>query len=246
MNEIDASIRERRKHRLSAAQKPSAPKLWLLDLDDTLFEASGGMLHAIHLRMNEFMSERLGLSWDEASRLRRAYWRTYGTTFLGLWRCHGIDPREFLPATHDFDFSPFIRVCGSPREDLAALPGRKVVFTNGPRNYADAVLEGLGLTGFFDDVVTSSDMRIFGDWRPKPNGSMIRHICAKEGVPTRSAVLVDDTPMNLKAAKAAGLSTVWCTGYRRKHGGLANVRPLAYVDQVIEHIRDLKRIARSL
>lgn len=26
------------------------PKLWLFDLDDTLFEASGGMLHKIHPR----------------------------------------------------------------------------------------------------------------------------------------------------------------------------------------------------
>ena len=32
--------------------KRAMSKLWLLDLDDTLFEASAGMLYSIHLRMN--------------------------------------------------------------------------------------------------------------------------------------------------------------------------------------------------
>ena len=68
------------------------PKLWLFDLDDTLFEASGGMLHKIHLLMNEYMCRELGMEWEEASALRRRYWSVYGATFLGLWRHHGIDP----------------------------------------------------------------------------------------------------------------------------------------------------------
>ena len=72
------------------------PKLWLFDLDDTLFEASGGMLHKIHLLMNEYMCRELGMEWEEASALRRHYWSVYGATFLGLWRHHGIDPRDFL------------------------------------------------------------------------------------------------------------------------------------------------------
>ena len=56
------------------------PKLWLFDLDDTLFEASGGMLHKIHLLMNEYMCRELGMEWEEASALRRRYWSVYGAT----------------------------------------------------------------------------------------------------------------------------------------------------------------------
>ncbi|EJX02364.1 hypothetical protein EVA_09529, partial [gut metagenome] len=33
-------------------------KCWFIDLDDSIFEASGGMLHAIHLRMNVVYCER--------------------------------------------------------------------------------------------------------------------------------------------------------------------------------------------
>ena len=59
----------------SGAIKCSAPKLWFIDLDDTLFEASGGMLHAIHLKMNDYISRVLGLSWEAAGELRTRYWR---------------------------------------------------------------------------------------------------------------------------------------------------------------------------
>ena len=73
------SIQDRLKGAKRCVGKAGAvPKLWFIDLDDTLFEASGGMLHAIHLRMNDFISKRLGLDWEAAGRLRTAYWAQYG------------------------------------------------------------------------------------------------------------------------------------------------------------------------
>ena len=72
------SIQDRLKGAKRCVGKAGAvPKLWFIDLDDTLFEASGGMLHAIHLRMNDFISKRLGLDWAAAGRLRTAYWARY-------------------------------------------------------------------------------------------------------------------------------------------------------------------------
>ena len=199
------SIQDRLKGAKRCVGKAGAvPKLWFIDLDDTLFEASGGMLHAIHLRMNDFISKRLGLDWEAAGRLRTAYWAQYGSTFLGMWKRHRVDPREFLSATHDFDFLPFIHVEGDPKADLKGLPGRKVVLTNGPRNYADAVLAGLGMSDYFDEVITSSDMRLFGEWRPKPNAAMLRAVCTRFCVRPNEAVLVDDTLANLKCAKGVG------------------------------------------
>ena len=237
------------KHAGRLRRKPRAiglPKLWFIDLDDTLFEASGGMLHAIHLRMNDFISKRLGISWEAAGALRTAYWSQYGSTFLGMWKNHGIDPRKFLPATHDFDFRPFIQYAGDPKSDLRRVPGKRIVFTNGPRNYADAVLAALGMRDFFDDVVTSSDMRLFGVWRPKPSADMLLAVCAREGVRPSQAVLVDDSLMNLKCAKRIGLRTVWCTGYRSRNGKLSNRKAPLYVDRQITHIRELKHCFQPL
>ena len=237
---IETIALRRRLKKQSLEQR--TPKLWLIDLDDTLFEASGGMLHAIHLRMNDFISKRLGLSWDDASRLRTEYWSRYGSTFLGLWKNHGIDPREFLPATHDFDFRPFIHYEGDPKSDLQRLTGKRIVFTNGPCNYAYAVLKALGMFDFFDDVISSTDMHLFGEWRPKPSSEMLRAVCAREGVRPSEAVMVDDSLMNLKCAKGTGFRTVWCTGYRARNGKLASrIAPL-YVDAQIVHIRELSRV----
>ncbi len=216
--------------------------LWLIDLDDTLFEASGGVLHEIHLRMNDFIVKVLRIPCEEAHALRARYWAEYGSTFIGMWRNHGIDPRVFLRDTHNFDFAPYVTFKGDPRAALDALPGRKVLFSNGPSNYVEAVLDALGAASCFTKVISGTDMRIFGDWRPKPSRSMLRCICASMGVAPRHAALVDDSLLNLRAAAEVGMHAVWCTGYRRARGKLTNLPRPCYVEHMISHIRELRRL----
>ena len=56
--------------------------------------------------------------------------------------------------------------------------------------------------------------------------------------------------MNLKAGKAAGLSTVWCVGLRRKHAGLllpaGTPAKLPEVDLVVRNVEELVRRAHLL
>ena len=214
--------------------------LWLLDLDDTLFEASGGMLVAIHLRMNAFIRRRFEVSDEEAGRLRTQYWKQFGSTFLGLWKNHGVDPEEFLTEVHDFDLSPYAEKSAKLCDTLRRLPGRKVVFTNGPRNYAERVVRRLGILPWVE-LVSSSDMRLFRGWRPKPSISMLEAVCRTFRSMPSEAVLVDDSLMNLRAAKRAGLHTVWCTGARRRHGKIDHLKPIAYVDLAIREIGELPK-----
>ena len=220
----------------------TAPALWLIDLDDTLFEASAGMLRAIHLRMNAYICRELALSDEDASALRTAYWSRYGATFLGLWLHHGIDPRDFLTSAHDFDPTPFIHFSGSPAVDIARLSGRKVLFTNGPRTYAESVLRHLGMIHAFDGTVSSTEMYALGKWRPKPDALMLLDTCRRFGAEPHNSVLVDDSLMNLKCAYELGLKTVWCFGYRHRNGRLRNPMRLAYVDAAVSHIRALSRL----
>ncbi len=233
---------QKAKRSQAASGRPGAPRVWLIDLDDTIMESSGGMLQAIHVRMNDYIARHLSMTYDEAHRLRRRYWSTYGSTFLGLWLHHGIDPRDFLPATHNFDFSPFVHKCGDPGGALKKLPGRKVLFTNGPRNYADAMLSALGLRDFFDDEMTSTDMRLFGRWCPKPNADFFRAACARVHARPGEVCLVDDSPFNLRVAARCGLRTVWCSGYRVRHQKILWRRVYPFVDHEIVHLRDLPRV----
>ncbi|MDY3116154.1 MAG: HAD hydrolase-like protein [Sutterella sp.] len=218
---------------------------WFLDLDDTLYEASGGMLKEIHLRMNAFIARELRMSLDEASALRTHFWTTYGCTFIGLWHHYHIDPVVFLTETHDFDPSPYIHYDGNPVLDVRRLSGKKIIFTNGPQTYAQKVISLLGLEAECDEVISCFEMKLFGDWRPKPNRSVLINQCQRLGLKLHQTALVDDTPLNLSVAKSVGMQTVWCTGYRFKHKRLTHRRPYAYVDYQVPHIRELGRLPQK-
>ena len=226
------------------------PKLWLFDMDDTLLASSAGIRDEVHELMNAYLIGRLGMSEVEANRLRELYWRECGSTFIGLWRHHGVDPRDFLPAVHDFDYGPYIEGLPNIRRLLARFPGRRALLTNGPESYVSRILPALGLGGFFDAVVTSTDMRLFGDWRPKPSVPMLLAVCARMGVRPGEAALVDDGLINLRAAKRAGLRTVWCVGLRMRHAGLRPPfgTPMAHAaaDLVVRDVRELSRCIERL
>lgn len=195
----------------------SRVRLWLVDLDDTIFNASAGMLAAIHRRMEQYIGRRLDLPPQQAVRLQKDYWRTYGATFVGLQRHHGVAPDEFFEATHGFDLQPYLKtVTGAQRlrAVLARLPGRRVVLTNGPRIYAEGVLRGLRLRGVFDGVVSANDMHICGKWRSKPDPILFAHAAHAFGARPCETCFVDDSPANLAAARALGMAAVWCRGYR--------------------------------
>lgn len=102
--------------------------------------------------------------------------------------------------------------------------GRRVLYSNGLRLYVERLLPALGLR-IFHAIVSSTDfLRLFGDWRPKTLMSQCceRYVLAK--IRPADAVLVDDSLLDLKAGKAAGLTTVWCVGLRRRAGLLLPAR----------------------
>ncbi len=225
----------------------SRTRLWLFDMDDTLFDASAGMFASIHQKMETFIAEKLNLSIDEAARVQNEYWKEYGATFLGLERHDGIEPQEFFNATHDFDLSPYVKTHlgnASLRRTIGKLPGKKVLVTNGPDLYAREVIRLMRLEGVFDAVVSASDMKRVGCWRCKPDKALIANICAQMHVGVELTTMIEDSPSNLKSAKSLGLNTVWCAGYRKKtpHRTTAH----AWADWVVEDIADLaKQLVRA-
>lgn len=230
----------REKRRMSVTTERTAVKLWFIDLDDTVLRSSGGLFVALHDRMNRFLMKEFGLSEEEATEMRQLYWAQYGTTFLGLWRRHGVDPLRFLTETHDFDVRPYLHKTGDPGRALERLPGRKVLYTNAPRNYAEAALTHLRLTHVFDDLVCSTDTHFLGDWAPKPSARMLSHLLARYRVRAAEAAMVDDSFFNLRIAKEAGLRTVCCYGHHRAHARYPMRKP-AYVDRMIAQLQDLTR-----
>src|SRR5437868_3250126 len=117
---------------------------WVFDLDNTLYPPSSGLFSQIDDRMRAFVRARFGVDDEKARAIQKDYYRSYGTTLNGLMREHGVDPRAFLDYVHDIDVSA---LAPNPRlaQGIAALPGRKVVFTNGSKAHAERVTRQLGL-----------------------------------------------------------------------------------------------------
>jgi putative hydrolase of the HAD superfamily len=224
-------------------------RIWLFDLDDTLHDAANASMPGIHVAMGEYMQRELRLSADEAHALRRRYWQRYGATLLGLVRHHGVKAAHFLHDTHRLPGLE-ARVSGH-RHDFAAierLRGRKLILTNAPRAYALRVLGALRIEHLFDAVISIEDMVMFGHLRPKPDARMLRALCARLRVHPSRCVLVEDTLVHQKAARAVGMGTVWMLRYAQRRDSrvprgvvrLAHApRRPAFVDRAVRQLRRL-------
>jgi putative hydrolase of the HAD superfamily len=200
-------------------ERPPRRPVFFFDLDDTLHDASHAIFRQIDRRMTDYVERHLEVDRDEANRLRTLYWRRYGATLLGLVRHHGVDPTHFLRETHDFDIAALVRAERGLTRLFARLPGRKVLLTNAPMAYAKAVLRALAVHRQFRARYTIEKMRVHGTFRPKPSRLMLRAMLARERVRAADAVLVEDSAVNLKAARALGFRTVLMTGHGRRMAG---------------------------
>lgn len=188
-------------------------RVWLFDLDNTLHNATPHIFPHINRSMRQYIERHLAVDKHEASRLRQDYWMRYGATLLGLVRHHGTDPDHFLQATHQFPDLRRMVVFERPIiHALRRLPGRKIIFSNAPRHYAEAILDITGLGACFDAVYSIENLR----YQPKPMLAGFRALLGAERLAPRRCIMVEDSLANLVAAKKLGMKTVWVsTSYRR-------------------------------
>lgn len=188
----------------AAPALPSPVETWIFDLDNTLYPASCRLFDQVDRRMGAFIQETLDLGPAEARALQKRYLREHGTTLRGLMDRHGIDPEVFLAHVHAIDLSP---VAPDPALDaaLGALPGRKIVYTNGSTAHAEAVLERLAVGRHFEAIFDIAA----ADYVPKPEPDGFRRLLDRYGVHPRQAVFLDDMARNLAPAAALGVTTVW-------------------------------------
>ncbi len=176
---------------------------WVFDLDQTLYPAEAEVMALIEGKMTAFVAREIGLPRDEAYQLQKSYLSEHGTTLAGLMAHYGVEPRRFLDEVHDVSIDGL-----HPDPELngliAALPGRKIVFTNGDDAHAVRILAKLEMTALFDGVFHLEH----ANWVPKPNMATFELMMANHGViPTRAAFF-EDSPKNLKPAHTLGMKTI--------------------------------------
>jgi putative hydrolase of the HAD superfamily len=204
-----------------------AGRTWLFDLDNTLHNATPHIFPHINRSMRQYIERHLGVDESEATRIRQDYWIRYGATLRGLMRHHGTDPKHFLWETHQFpdlrrmlDFEkPMLHI-------LRKLPGKKILFSNAPRHYTDAILEMTGLGRYFSATYTVENLR----FQPKPMLAGFRTLLRAEHLDPKHCIMVEDSLPNLISAKKLGMKTVWVS---------TSLRQSSFVDIKIKSVLQL-------
>ena len=178
-------------------------RIWVFDLDNTLYPPAVRLFDQIEVKMTDWVMRSIGVDRAEADRLRKLYWAEHGTTLAGLMQVHGIAPDGYLKEVHEIDLSAL------PRDPalaaaIGALPGRRIVYTNGTKPYAERVLAARGLTGIFDAVYGVEH----AGYLPKPQRAAFEAVFATDGVDPARAAMFEDDPRNLSVPHDMGMRTV--------------------------------------
>ncbi|MEZ5961011.1 MAG: pyrimidine 5'-nucleotidase [Hyphomonadaceae bacterium] len=176
-------------------------RTWVFDLDNTLYPARA-LYDEIGERMTSYIMRATGFDQAGALEIRERYFHQYGATVVGLMRHHDIDARDFLLDVHQADHA-VLEPDAELRALIEALPGRRIIFTNGGGGHAERVLGSLKLDGLFDTVFDIETAEL----TPKPQRACYERLMAHCGFEADGAILVEDTLHNLEPAHDMGFAT---------------------------------------
>ncbi len=192
---------------------------WVFDLDNTLYPFGSDIWPQIDQRITAFFMNTFGLDGLTSRALQKHYYERYGTSLRGLMLEDGINPAAFLGFVHDIDRSSLL-----PNPGLAAairaLPGRKLILTNGSREHALRTAERLGIAELFEDMF---DIEA-ADLVPKPEAATYDRFFDRHAIDPARSAMFEDLNQNLRVPHARGMATVLVT---EQHLPPA---PLAWVD----------------
>ncbi|MFT3732995.1 MAG: pyrimidine 5'-nucleotidase [Hyphomicrobium sp.] len=206
---------------------------WIFDLDNTLYPASCDLFAQVDRRMSGYIAKTLGVPREHARHLQKAYYRQFGTTLAGLMKVHKLPPGPFLEYVHDIDIS-VVPELPDLAAAIAALPGRRLIFTNGSRRHAENVARKLGVLHLFEDICDIAAL----DYVPKPDPQAFDKMLELHGLPAARAAMFEDMPHNLEPASTLGMTTVLVHSDYIDHPAQLKVREWR---ELPEHIHYLTR-----
>ncbi len=215
---------------MSDLKKLCGTEVWVFDLDNTLYPSETNLFAQVDQRMTAFIASLLELPANDARKVQKEYYAQYGTTLFGLMKRHHVDPEHFLDYVHDIDFAA-LNPCDVLRGRIATLPGKKYVFTNGSRDYAERVLEARGLSDLFDGLFDISAAEL----TPKPHREAYDRFLSAFQIAPSTATMFEDIPRNLEMPYAMGMTTVLVRTAMDWSHEPAGARP-AGTDDAYDHV----------
>jgi phosphoglycolate phosphatase len=113
---------------------------------------------------------------------------------------------------------------------------RQAVITNKPDPYSTQLLEGLGVSGYFSDIIAGN-----GPYPKKPDPASLRALMERHGAAQADTVLIGDSGVDVEAGRRAGVLSVAV-----RHGfGAAAELAAAHPDELVDDFTALLRLAQS-
>ena len=184
----------------------STAGLVVFDLDGTLIDSSGDLVHAVNAtlariapqapalppdRIRSFVGHGAGTLVERTLAEARLPQRAQDVlpVFLEVYRAHLLDETRLYPGV---------------AEALEGLDGyRLVVLTNKPGDMSRTILEGLGVAHRFARVWGPEDA---GAKKPDPAG--LRRLMEEAGAGREETAMVGDSAVDVRTGRAAGVLTV--------------------------------------
>lgn len=177
--------------------------VWIFDLDNTLYPPESALWPQVDQRITLFLGNMFGIDGMSARALQKYYYQKYGTTLKGLMDQYGMKPEPFLDFAHDIDVS---RLPPDPElgHAIEALPGRKLILTNGSEAHARNVAGRLGILHHFEAVFDI----IAADFTPKPEEATYLKFLDQYQIDPSRAAMFEDLEKNLLVPHRLGMRTV--------------------------------------
>jgi len=216
-------------------------RLFVFDLDGTLVDSLRDLADAVNELLTSFGVSPLdiatigGMVGDGAARLVGRACAAVGIAPRdALERFIGIYDAKLLAHTRPYEGMP--EAIEMLRRDAAVA-----VLTNKPLAATRRILAGLNLAKYFDeDAVIGGD----GPWPRKPDPAALLHLCERARVAPGDAMLVGDSLVDWRTARAAG-SMICLARYGFGFAGI----PAGTLDgreQFIDKAADLLRFRRQM
>lgn len=109
----------------------------------------------------------------------------------------------------------------------------KVLFTNKPGDYSLKILEGLGISSFFLEVIGSDSK-----FPKKPNPAGLIHLIEKHSSTTDTSLIIGDSSLDIQTGKSAGVETCAVSYGFVSRSELIKFKP----DYLIDRFSDLLKI----
>ncbi|KAI8689862.1 hypothetical protein NCS56_00250100 [Fusarium sp. Ph1] len=209
------------------------------DIDNCLYPRSAKVHDLMAKLIDEYFSKHLELPWDEAVKLHKEYYTSYGLAIEGLVRHHQIDPLDYNAKVDDaLPLEGIIKPNPELRELLEDIDKTKVtmwLFTNAYVNHGKRVVRLLGIDDLFDGLTfcNYADQPLIC----KPDPEMYKKAMREAGVErVEDCFFVDDSALNCTQAKEFG----WTAAHLVEEG--VQVPELRASQYQIRHLRELRDI----